>query len=171
MKIRLIAILAIGTLPAAAQDVPQDMVIANLAAIEQCLVVTSPVDARATCYVSRMYACDDLMIENREAGLACMQAETRAWENIAAHSLDGLLQYDANVGAMPERFCIAGIGQTLQDAQSAWQDFRDASCGYAGSLNLDDRAYRTAYCQANMIAERAMELKFDLEFRNQFCDG
>ncbi len=170
--LRALVALTLLTLPAHAQDKPSDAMISEAeVAIRECLRLTPPDTARASCFTERMYACDDLLAERNPKGLTCMETEQLAWDRVLVTAIEGLLNYDQNFADYPDRYCIASDGDHLRTAQTSWSGFRAASCDYRKSMTLDGAQYRYLICHAEMTSERAMELNAEFEFREQFCDA
>lgn len=94
--------------------------------------------------------------------VACMQAETAAWDVLLNETYRDLMERsrDADAYEAPEEIGLPSRVRSLRDAQRAWIVFRDADClhayAYWGSGSM--RNIMGADCMLERTSERVIDL-------------
>lgn len=126
---RVLAVLAILTMPASAQDV-----VFSPAATEACLAATEDPETHRACVGQSARACmSDTPGGQSTYGMgACLSGETEYWDAqlnaIYAESVASARATDAEMAEIGAT--VASQEDALRDMQRAWIAFRDATCDY-----------------------------------------
>ena len=150
--------------PAAAEDGIDSRFVA------QCLDVHLP--AGAAVAERRCVGLLSLSCMNRPEGRstvgqsACLLREAAAWERVMETSLAALSERVALHDAASEP--AGAAADALVRAQSAWEAYAEAECGYAYALWGDGsfRQVAGADCRLNTVARRAIQLRAQIGFES-----
>ncbi|MFD2172520.1 lysozyme inhibitor LprI family protein [Rhodobacter lacus] len=134
-----------------AQDLPAAATADIPAAVQDCFAEYNPRAEGPSCLGQAAQGCMGAGAETTANMIACIGAETAAW--------DGIL--NAEYKARKAEMGAPGLADTLQAAQRAWIAFRDAECALEiarwGDASLSGVV--GANCLMEMTAARAADLR------------
>ena len=138
--------------------------------VAQCLDVHLPrgaASAEARCVGLLSVSCMNRPEGETTIGQsACLLREASAWESVMHASLDDLAERVAARDAAQTP--LGDAARLLSRAQTAWDAYAEAECGYAYGLWGEGsfRQVAGADCRLNVVARRAIQLRAQIGFES-----
>ncbi|HSF94162.1 MAG TPA: lysozyme inhibitor LprI family protein [Thermohalobaculum sp.] len=156
-------IVVVTALLFAALPVHADQVSDDADAIAACMGDAWPRDARALCAGAVSAPCQlALGAESTESMNLCLAREADAWNAVMERQFPELMQRAREVDAAGAASAgLESAAEALENAQRAWQLYRDAECRFARASWGDGgfRAVALSACVLDLTARRAVDFQ------------